>query len=44
MKKDVTLGTYFMDQEFMSYFHAHNSATKIFSVLLNSAPRKYPRE
>lgn len=27
----------------MLYLHVHNSATKIFSVLLNSASRKYPR-
>lgn len=42
-EKHVMLSPYFMNQEFMFYLHAHNSTTKAFSVLLNSASRKYPR-
>lgn len=42
-EKDVTLGLYFTNQEFMLYLHAHNTATKTFSVLLNSGSKKYPR-
>lgn len=29
-EKDVTLGLYFTNQEFMLYLHAHNTATKTF--------------
>lgn len=45
-EKDVTLVSYFTNKEFISYLHmlhAHSNATKTFSVLLNSASRKYPR-